>query len=74
MINLGIMQGRLSKAPPGESLDWFPAETWKDEFYIAEQIGFKYIELIIDRYSHRKNPLLKSDVHSDIIYLSKNII
>ena len=65
------MQGRLSIAPPGESLDWFPAETWKDEFYIAEEIGFKYMELIVDRYSSRKNPLLNPGIYSDIIYLSK---
>jgi len=65
------MQGRLSIAPQGESLDWFPSETWEDEFYIAEKIGFKYIELIIDRYSYRKNPLLTPGIYSDLIYLSE---
>jgi len=30
---LGIMQGRLTNAPEGEDLDWFPFESWKDEFF-----------------------------------------
>ena len=65
------MQGRLSIAPIGESLDWFPSKTWKNEFPLAEDIGFKYIELVIDRYSYRENPLLTKGINSNLIYLSK---
>lgn len=65
------MQGRLSLAPLGESLDWFPTKTWEDEFYIAEEIGFKYIELIINRYCYEQNPLLTPGIYSNIVYLAE---
>ena len=65
------MQGRLSTAPKGESLDWFPTDNWEDEFPLAEDIGFKYIELVIDRYSFINNPLLSPGINSSLIFLSK---
>ena len=70
MIDLGIMQGRLSSAPYGETLDWFPFDDWREEFNKANKIGFNYIELVIDRYSSPSNPLLSSNINKELFYLA----
>ena len=31
---IGICQGRLTQ-PPGNQLQWFPGEKWKNEFYFS---------------------------------------
>ncbi|MBT6562844.1 MAG: sugar phosphate isomerase/epimerase [Candidatus Scalindua sp.] len=54
---LGIMQGRLTNAPEGEDLDWFPFESWKDEFFLAKDLNFSNIELVVDRRKSKKNPI-----------------
>ena len=62
MYNLakyGIVQGRLSKAPPGK-LQWFPTN-WQQEFEIAKKVGIKYIELISERNHNPKNPIWVDD-------------
>lgn len=70
MIDLGIMQGRLSSAPCGETLDWFPFDDWREEFKKANKIGFNYIELVIDRYSSPSNPLLSTNIKKELLYLA----
>jgi len=52
------MQGRLSNGPKTANLDWFPFEKWEKEFHVAAKIGFNYIELVLDKYSDMRNPLL----------------
>jgi hexulose-6-phosphate isomerase len=52
----GIVQGRLVK-PPGNELQWFPQNSWESEFYIANALGFKYIELIAERLHNSENPI-----------------
>lgn len=51
------MQGRLAEAPDNDDLDWFPAQSWKEEFAIAKEIGFGSIELVFDRGCISSNPL-----------------
>jgi sugar phosphate isomerase/epimerase len=55
---IGIMQGRLSNGPNIANLDWFPFEKWEKEFQAAAKIGFNYIELVLDKHSDVRNPLL----------------
>ena len=69
-MNFGIMQGRLTKAPLDKDLDWFPDHNWSEEFSIAHSIGFDHIELIIDRYKSKYNPILADDGKKKIKELS----
>lgn len=57
MNRLGIMQGRLSPMKNGK-IQTFPADTWKDEFAIAKEIGYELIEWVLDLTDIEKNPLL----------------
>jgi sugar phosphate isomerase/epimerase len=59
---IGIMQGRLSNAPENSNLDWFPFEKWENEFQAASKIGYNYIELVLDKYSDARNPLLNANL------------
>ena len=69
-MNFGIMQGRLTKAPLDRDLDWFPDHNWSEEFSLAHSIGFDHIELIIDRYKSKYNPILADDGKKKIKELS----
>jgi len=51
------MQGRLAEAPNNDDLDWFPAQSWEDEFDLAKKVGFGSIELVFDRGCISSNPL-----------------
>lgn len=51
-----IMQGRLTKSP-NNILDWFPFETWRNEFEIASEIGISNIELVFDKDRNINNPI-----------------
>ncbi len=59
-MQIGIMQGRLSDAPKGEDLDWYPIDSWGLEFPTAAKLGFSYIELVIDRKGSLENPILNN--------------
>lgn len=48
MISLGIMQGRLSKRNYEKNYQYFPKETWKNEFTIAKKLNLNHIELVYD--------------------------
>jgi len=54
---LGIMQGRLTNAPKGEDLDWFPFNSWRSEFSLARDLNFSNVEFVIDRKKSKKNPI-----------------
>ena len=51
------MQGRLTEAPNNDDFDWFPAQSWEEEFDLAKEIGFGSIELVFDRGCISSNPL-----------------
>ncbi len=65
MRRIGIMQGRLSPMNNGK-IQTFPANTWKDEFVIAKEIGYELIEWVFDLTDIRKNPLLTKTGRSQI--------
>ena len=71
MHKLGIMQGRLLPDDP-KGLQSFPQNSWKDEFSIAESIGFDFIELLFDINQNKHNPLVNiNGINEHIIELSK---
>jgi len=59
------MQGRLSK-PIENKIQAFPSNSWKDEFEVAQKIGFDCIEWVFDDIS---NPLFTDE--DKILDLSK---
>lgn len=62
--NLGIIQGRLTKS---EELQQFPNENWENEFSLARECGYSYIELIRDIEYNEKNPLWNKKIDLDKI-------
>lgn len=52
----GIVQGRLTVSPPGE-LQWFPQDSWSDEFLRAKNVGIEFIELLTERDFNPNNPV-----------------
>ncbi len=52
---IGIIQGRLSAAPPGR-LQYFPKK-YNLEFIYAKKIGFGHIEMFSERKFNSKNPI-----------------
>ena len=65
------MQGRLLPDDPN-TLQYFPQNSWKDEFSIAESIGFDFIELLFDINQNKHNPLVNiNGINEHIIELSK---
>ena len=65
------MQGRLSNAPENSNLDWFPFEKWENEFQAASKIGYDYIELVLDKYSDARNPLLNAGLLEKLQLVSR---
>lgn len=56
MPTIGIMQGRLFP-PDVTKYQVFPSGTWRDEFRIAQEMGFEAIEWLWDAENVFKNPL-----------------
>ena len=54
-MKIGVMQGRLSPRLDNGKYQYFPTNTWKREFEIAETLGFDYIELVHDSQFHNLN-------------------
>jgi L-ribulose-5-phosphate 3-epimerase len=54
---LGIMQGRLLPCYKGR-YQAHPIGYWKEEFYLASNLGLNYIEFILDYNDAAQNPLL----------------
>lgn len=55
-FKIGIMQGRLTPMN-GRGIQFFPFENWKQEFFLANEIGIDEIEFIFDYEDYRNNPL-----------------
>lgn len=58
-IRFGMVQGRLTQSPPN-CLQWFPQDSWEEEFNIAAKIGVDYIELIAETQHNPFNPIWDS--------------
>lgn len=68
-INIGIVQGRLSKAPK-KILQKFP-KNWSDEFNHARKIGYDYIEFFSERNLNNKNPVWSKSLLNEYKILAK---
>lgn len=55
--SIGIMQGRLSPDPDNR-IQFFPKDTWEDEFHLAAQCGFEEIELTMDLDGWLDHPVM----------------
>ncbi|MBT7609912.1 MAG: TIM barrel protein [Bacteriovoracaceae bacterium] len=66
---LGIFQGRLSPSIEGK-VQFFPKESWRDEFPIAKSLGFELIEWVLDKDSILDNPILSEEGLLEIKSLS----
>ena len=67
----GMVQGRLTQSPPG-CLQWFPQDSWQDEFSTASSIGVNYIELIAEVQHNSENPIWTDGGISKIKQLVKD--
>lgn len=54
--SFGIMEGRLTPSK-GRGIQFFPFDNWKQEFYIAKEIGIDEIEFIFDYDNYESNPI-----------------
>jgi len=68
-IEFGIVQGRLVKSPHG-FIQWFPKDSWEDEFSIASSLSIENIELIADREYNSFNPIWSDKGIKKLINLS----
>ena len=69
-MNIGFMQGRLSKIERGR-IQSFPFNNWQNEFMLAKKNNFKLIEWTIDSFKIDKNPILTSKGIDKIKYITK---
>ncbi len=60
MISFGIMQGRLTPSN-GRGIQFFPFDSWQEEFEIGKRLGIDEIEWIFDYPDYEMNPLWKTD-------------
>ena len=67
---IGVMQGRLVPKYEGR-YQAHPIGYWKDEFYIAKDVGLDLIEFILDFNDAEKNPLICEGGVEDILNVSK---
>lgn len=56
MNGYGIIQGRLTPSK-GRGIQFFPFDNWREEFYLAAQIGLQEIEWIFDYDRYTENPI-----------------
>jgi L-ribulose-5-phosphate 3-epimerase len=57
ITSIGVMQGRLLPKYQGR-YQAHPVGYWQDEFPVAAELGFQYIEFILDYNDAEQNPLL----------------
>lgn len=66
---IGIVQGRLTSSPI-KRLQFFP-KNWSQEFKIAGQLGYNFIEFFTERKFNKKNPIWNSILIKRYLKLSK---
>lgn len=67
---LGIIQGRLSPPLHGK-IQAFPIDTWESEFALARDCGLDAMELVMDSYEWKTNPIWTDKGCQRIIELSQ---
>jgi L-ribulose-5-phosphate 3-epimerase len=67
----GIVQGRLT-VPPAGQLQWFPQDSWREEFVAAERVGIAFIELLTERDYNPGNPAWSPSGRDEIKAISRS--
>ena len=57
MGEIGFMQGRLCE-PVGGKIQAFPWDHWRDEFPLAQRLGFPLLEWTLDQEGLHDNPIM----------------
>lgn len=57
---IGVLQGRLTPSPDGR-IQFFPRDSWEEEFPKARGIGFSDIEILIQFGEHDRHPMWTED-------------
>jgi len=65
IIKIGIIQGRLS-SPEGGRIQFFPWNTWREEFSKAQACGFQLIDWVINGACVEENPLMTTEGIAEI--------
>jgi len=63
--SLGFMQGRLSPQVDGK-IQAFPCTHWREEFPLAQNLGFGLMEWTLDREKLQENPLMTLEGRDEI--------
>jgi hexulose-6-phosphate isomerase len=66
---IGFMQGRLSPRIDGK-IQAFPWPYWRDEFPLAQSLGFRRMEWTLDHHDLAANPLMTAEGQAEILALS----
>jgi hexulose-6-phosphate isomerase len=66
---IGFMQGRLSPQIDGK-IQAFPWPYWRDEFPLAQALGFARLEWTLDHHDLAANPLMTEEGRAEIRVLS----
>ena len=69
-FDFGFIQGRMSRTPSKEILQYFPQKNWRKEFLYASKNNFRFIEYFAERKFNEKNPFWSSHGLNEIKYLS----
>jgi len=69
-VNIGFMQGRLSPIERNR-IQSFPFSNWKNEFEIANEYNYQFIEWTIDSFLIEKNPIFIEEKLTEILSMMK---
>ena len=70
-IEFGFIQGRMTRPPIKNLLQYFPKKNWKKEFIYAKKFDFKFIEYFCERNFNKDNPIWNEKKLIEINYLVK---
>lgn len=65
MHKIGVFQSRLTATKSGQ-IQFFPVENWQNEFTIAAEVGFDFIEWVVESNSYNFNPILTPEGRREI--------
>ena len=69
---IGIMQGRLSSGKE-DQIQFFPVDTWREEFSIAKEAGLDCIEWVYEAETESVNPLSSEAGVAEIVDAVRSI-
>lgn len=65
MHKVGVFQSRLTATHSG-LIQFFPVDNWKNEFDLAKEAGFDFIEWVVKSNTWGQNPILTPDGRNQI--------